>query len=136
MGSEKGEARYKKGHKSHFECKKVDEDLFYACLDLFLLDRISLESACIITGLSRPTLTKRWNAVVREEEVPGYWFGSASDEHEEIRRQILQKSDAMARNLRLGKTVRIRRIIKRKRAKVLIDYLTGDERREFNNRDE
>jgi len=132
MGSEKGEAKYKKGHKSHFEGKKVDEDLFFACLDLFLLNRMTIETACIVTGLSRPTLQARWNAVLMQEQVPRSWFGHNSEEHEKLRRQVLLKSDAIARNLRLGKTVRIRKIIKNKKARVEIDYLTSGEKREFN----
>lgn len=135
MGSEKGETKYKKGHKAHFEGKKVDEDLFFACLDLFLLNRMTLDSACTLIGLSKPTLTKRWNAVLLEEEIPRSWFGHMSEEQESIRKKVIRKSDTMARNLQLGKTVRIRKIVKNKKSQIVIDYLTSDEKREFNGKE-
>ena len=132
MGSEKGEIKYKKGHKAHFGGKKVDEDLFFACLDLFYMGHMTLDSACMIIGLSKPTLTKRWNAVLKQEAVPDTWFGHLSEEQEAIRKKVIQKSDTMARNLQLGKTVRIRKIVKDKKSHIVIDYLTSDEKREFN----
>jgi len=88
----KEETQYKKGHKGYFHGKKVDEDLFFALLDLYFLGRISMNTACKIIGLSRPTLTKRWNHVLTRKEIPWEdWFYGYDKEKGERKRAYIRK---------------------------------------------
>lgn len=54
--------------------KKVDREKFYDLLNLFVSGGITLDAASKAIGLSRPTLRKRWNAVLLNEEIPEAWF--------------------------------------------------------------
>jgi hypothetical protein len=63
-----------KGHPNYFKGKKVDRDLFYDLLNKFLSAETTLENAAKTLGLSRPTLSKRYQIVLEGEKVPDYWF--------------------------------------------------------------
>lgn len=55
--------------------KKVDEEVFYDCLNAFVIGEMTIPEACKAIGLSRPTLTKRWNAVLLGDDIPREdWF--------------------------------------------------------------
>ena len=63
-----------KGHPNYYLGKKVDRKLFYELLVKFCNGEVTLTKAAKMLGLSNPTLSKRYNAVLLKEEVPEAWF--------------------------------------------------------------
>lgn len=69
-----------KGRKNAYLGKKVDRQQFYDLLEQFCSGGITLTAATKIIGLSRPTLSKRWNMALLGEKLPEAWFLDGKEE--------------------------------------------------------
>ena len=54
--------------------KKVDRQLFFETYEEFLRGEISLGNAAKKIGLSIPTVTTRFDALIKGEKAPDDWF--------------------------------------------------------------